>query len=77
MLKESHHGEAAAWIVEKLPSLEPRDAIAVLGAWLVRGPSSGGKTAAPKPAAPAAAPEAAAPAAAPKSGAPAASALAM
>jgi len=59
MLKENHNAEAATWIVEKLTTLEPREAIAVLGAWLVRGPAAAVQ--APAPAAPSAAPAAAAP----------------
>jgi TonB family protein len=40
MLKDNRHHEAAGWIIEKFESLEPTDAIDVLGAWLRRSPTS-------------------------------------
>jgi hypothetical protein len=40
LLKNNHNREAAGWIVERLPSLEPLDAIDVLGAWLLRRPAT-------------------------------------
>ena len=45
-LKENRGRDAVAWIVEKLETLPPRDAIDVLGAWLVR-PSSAAAEASP------------------------------
>lgn len=75
MLKARHNREAAEWIVAKLESLEPRQAIDVLGAWLRRGPSAAADNAAPaaKPQPETAAPAPSVPAAAPS----AASALSM
>jgi hypothetical protein len=40
LLKDNRHKEASGWIVERLASLEPRDAIDVLQTWLTRPPAA-------------------------------------
>jgi len=85
LLKARRSSDAVAWVVEKFATLEQKDAVDVLGAWLVR-PIGSAPVAAPvepaKPPTPAietsaAAPEAATPASAPEGtpSAPSASAL--
>jgi len=54
MLKAGRTDDAVAWVVEKFPALEPKDAVDVLGAWLVR-PT--GSTPVAAPAAPASSPD--------------------
>jgi TonB family protein len=70
LLKENRNRDAAVWIIEKFQSLEPRDGIDVLGAWLLRSQPAAVQT---KPAGPPSAPATAAPA----SGSPTTSAFAM
>ena len=36
LLKAHHNDQAVSWIVTRFPALPPREAIDVLGAWLVR-----------------------------------------
>lgn len=50
MLKSAQNREAAGWIVERLAGLETRDAIDVLGAWLVRQPTAAAVTPSAAPA---------------------------
>ncbi|MES1205897.1 MAG: TonB family protein [Pseudomonadota bacterium] len=61
LLKQSRNRDAAAWIVEKFTSLDPRDAVDAMGAWLRRQPSSEA-AAQGAPPAPASAPQTEAPA---------------
>jgi len=57
ILKARRTGAAVAWVVEKFSALEPKDAVEVLGAWLVR-PTRSAPVAAPAaPAEPASSPD--------------------
>ena len=47
LLKDNHPHDAVSWIVTKLETLPPRDAIDALGAWLVRPTSSAAEAAPP------------------------------
>jgi TonB family protein len=58
LLSEHRSRDAATWIVAKFASLEAREAIEVLGIWLLRAPAAAASGAPPPPAAP---PETAAP----------------
>ncbi|MBC8133401.1 MAG: TonB family protein [Deltaproteobacteria bacterium] len=60
LLKSNRNREASAWILDRFTSLEPRDGIDALGAWLLRQPAAA--TAGETPAAPSP-PQTAAPAA--------------
>jgi TonB family protein len=59
LLREHRSHEAAGWIVEKFHALEAREAIDVLGLWLLRAPAAAASGAPPQPSA--APPETAAP----------------